>query len=36
MSPFIAALFACGGMATFIVVFGILWPNRHANEPHHP
>jgi hypothetical protein len=36
MIPFIAAFVACGGMASFIVVFGILLPHRHANEPQHP
>jgi hypothetical protein len=29
MSPFIAAFVACGGMACFIVFFGILLPGRH-------
>jgi hypothetical protein len=33
MSPFIAAFVACSGMASFIVIFGILWPNRLAHEP---
>ena len=36
MSPIIAAFVACGGMAAFIVVFGILLPRRQASEPHHP
>jgi hypothetical protein len=36
MSPFIAALVACGGMAAFIVVFGILLPRRDAKEAQHP
>ena len=36
MSPFIAAFVACGGMASFIVVFGLLLPSRRANELRHP
>ncbi len=36
MSPFIAAFLACGGMASFIVIFGILLPGRQPNELQHP
>jgi hypothetical protein len=34
MSPFIAAFVACGGMASFIIVFGIILPGLRANAQH--
>jgi hypothetical protein len=36
MSPFVAALVACGYMASVFVVFGLLRPGHHVNKPHHP
>jgi hypothetical protein len=36
MSPFIAAFVACGGMASFIVVFGILLPGLRSDDLQHP
>ena len=36
MSPFVAALAACIGMAAFIVGFGILWPHLDAKREQHP
>jgi hypothetical protein len=36
MSPFIAALVACGYMASFIVFFGIVLPALRTNERKHP
>jgi hypothetical protein len=36
MSPFVAALVACGYMASVFVVFLVLRPGRHASELHHP
>jgi hypothetical protein len=35
MNPLIAALVACGGMASFIVFFGIILPGRQAHDPQH-
>ena len=36
MSPFIAALVACGGFGSFIIFFGVILPGRQAHEPQRP